>query len=51
VQDDWIIVALGSPESMVLGQIELAQIPAGRGHVGQSYGVKIIVPRGQGTVT
>jgi hypothetical protein len=29
-QDDWIIVTLASLESMVLGQIELADIPAGR---------------------
>jgi len=30
VQGAWIIVALGSPESMVLEQMELAEIPAGR---------------------
>ena len=30
LQDDWVIGAPGSLESMVLGQIELADIPAGR---------------------
>jgi hypothetical protein len=50
VQDDWIIVALGSPEPTVPTQIELADIPAVRG-TGVSPGVRIMVPLARARLT